>query len=268
MLQSPAEHFRRQQQITAAGLRAASRARADLRRLTAVVTLYQETMTNDALTGVDDNLSEQGLDAPLEARVNPAGISGTASDGRPLDSLLDVARQSDKLGFALIVTTQLKDAARIAAGISIAARPKVQGYVRMISPPCCPRCALLAGKWFGWNAGFQRHPNCDCRHIPTAEDHADDIRTDPQALFKSGQIRGLTKAETKALGEGADIGQIINARRSIYMDPAGRRFTRESTTKRGIAKGLQRPTPEQIYRDAGDDRDAAIRLLKRFSYLF
>lgn len=267
MLQSAAEHFRRQQQITAEGLRAAARVRADLRRLTSVVTLYQQTMTTDALAGVADMLAEQHLNAPLEARVNPAGISGVASDGRPLDSLLDVARQSDKLGFALIVTTQLKDAARVSAGISIAARPKVQGYVRMISPPCCPRCAILAGKYFRWNAGFARHPNCDCRHIPAAEDRADDMRTDPTALFKSGQVRGLTKAETKAISQGADLGRVVNARRSMYVDPAGRRLTREATTRRGGVRG-PRPTPEQIYRDAGDDRDAAIRSLKRFGYLF
>lgn len=268
MLRSAAEHFRRQQQITGDGLRAAQRARFNLRKLTAIVTLYQRTMAADGAAGVTDILAEQRLIAPLEARANPDGITGVASDGRPLDSLLDIATQSDKLGFALIVTTQLKDAARIAAGISIAARPQVQGYVRMVNPPCCPRCAILAGKFYRWNTGFDRHPNCDCRHIPAAEDRSDDLRTDPQALFKSGQIRGLTKAETKAIGDGADMNQVVNARRSIYMDPAGSRFTRESTTKRGIAAGLQRRTPEQIYRDAGDDREAAIRLLKRFGYLF
>lgn len=268
MLQSAAEHFRRQQQITGDGLKAARRARSNVRRLTAIVALYQRTMADDALTGVSDMLAEQKLTAPLEARVNPDGITGVASDGRPLDSLLEIASRSDKLGFALIVTTQLKDAARVASGVSIAARPGIHGYVRMVNPPCCPRCALLAGRFYRWSAGFDRHPNCDCRHIPAAEDRSDDLRTDPQALFKAGQIRGLTSAEMNALGDGADMGQVINARRSIYMDPAGRQFTRESTTKRGVAAGLKRPTPEQIYRDSGEDRDAAIRLLKRFGYLF
>lgn len=266
MLQSAAEHFRRQQQITAAGLKAAGRARGNLRRLTSVVTLFQQTIATESLTGVADMLAEQNLNAPLEATVNPGGISGVASDGRPLGSLLDVASQSDDVAFALIVTTQLKDAARISAGISIAARPNVQGYVRMVSPPCCPRCAVLAGRFYRWSAGFDRHPNCDCRHIPASEDHDGDLRTNPKALLKSGQIRGLTKAETKALGEGADFGRVINARRSFYVDPAGRRLTSEATTRRGGVRG-PRPTPEQIYRDAREDRDAAIRLLKRFGYL-
>lgn len=266
MLRSATEHFRRQQQITASGLKAASRARADLGRLTAVVTLHQQAIAADAIAGVADILAEQDLTAPLEAPVNPHGISGVASDGRPLGSLLDVARQSDDVSFALIVTTQLKDAARISAGISIAARPKVQGYVRMVSPPCCPRCAILAGRFYRWSAGFDRHPNCDCRHIPASEDATGDLRTDPKALLKSGQIRGLTKAETKAISEGADFGRVVNSRRSLYVDPAGRRLTREATTRRGGVRG-PRPTPEQIYRDARDDRDAAIRLLKRFGYL-
>jgi hypothetical protein len=146
-------------------------------------------------------------------------------------------------------------------------RPAAGGYVRMLNPPSCPRCAVLAGKWFGWNAGFKRHPECDCRHIPSRENLADDLRTDPQLAFKNGQIRGLTQAETKALTEGADIGQVVNARRSIYMDDAGHRLTRESTTRRGIFRGGPRPTPEQIYRSAGKDREKAVELLQRFRYI-
>lgn len=130
----------------------------------------------------------------------------------------------------------------------------------MVNPPCCARCGILAGRFFRWNQGFQRHPRCDCRHIPTAEDRVGDVRTDPAALFNSGQITGVTKAEQKAITAGADVNRVINARRSLYMDTAGRRLTREA------ARGRIRPAPEQIYRDASSQADA-VRLLTRFGYI-
>lgn len=264
MLQSALDHYRRQQRLTAAGVAAARRAKSNPRTLLTVVTLYQRATAADAVVAVAEMLAEQNIDAPLEGRVNTDRIAGVASDGRPLGSLLDQAQ--DDYAFALIVATQLQDAARVAAGVSITGRPGVFGYVRMLNPPSCPRCTILAGKWFGWNAGFQRHPLCDCRHVPTSENRAGDLRTDPKLAFESGQVKGLTQSETKALQDGADMSQVVNARRSIYMDPAGRKFTRESTTKRGSSPGV-RPTPETIYQLAGDDRAAAIRALQKFAYL-
>lgn len=225
--------------------------------------MYQRAAAMDAALSVGQMLDEQGVNAPLEGRVNTDRLGGVASDGRPLGSLLE--QPQDETAFALIVATQLQDAARVAAGISITGRPKVTGYVRMLNPPSCARCALLAGKWFGWNTGFARHPLCDCRHIPAAE-NVTDLRTDPRKAFEAGQVKGLTQAETKALTDGANFGQVINARRSVYLDPAGRKFTRESTTRRGSAPAV-RPTPETIYQTFGDDRAAAIRALQKFAYL-
>lgn len=250
----------------------------------AVVAMYQRAAAMDAALSVGQMLEEQGITAPLEGRVNTDRLGGVASDGRPLGSLLEQAQ--DDAGFALIVATQLQDAARVAAGLAITGRPRVTGYVRMLNPPSCARCALLAGKWFGWNTGFARHPLCDCRHIPASE-NATDLRTDPRKAFEAGQIKGLTQAETKALTDGANYGQVINARRSIYMDPAGRTWTREGVTRRGLAgvrmgaweNGVRRtgdrvtsargprPTPETIYRAFADDREGAIRSLHRFGYL-
>lgn len=264
MLQSALEHYRRQQRITAAGVAAARKARSNPARLLSIVTVYQRAAAMDGAISVGQMLDEQNISAPLDGRVNTDRLGGAASDGRPLGSLLEQAQ--DDAAFALIVATQLQDAARIAAGVSITGRPGVFGYTRMLNTPSCARCVILAGKWFGWNAGFARHPLCDCRHVPAAEsDH--ELRTDPNLAFKAGEVRGLTQAETKAIQDGADMSQVINARRSIYMDPAGRKFTRESTTKRGVAAGVHRPTPETIYQLAGDDRDAAIRGLKKYAYL-
>src|SRR5690606_23965723 len=33
-------------------------------------------------------------------------------------------------------------------------------YVRMLTPPSCSRCTVLAGRWYRKNAGFARHPGC------------------------------------------------------------------------------------------------------------
>src|SRR5699024_3123647 len=94
--------------------------------------------------------------------------------------------------------------------------PQVTGYVRMINPPSCDRCAILAGKRYLWNEGFLRHPNCDCIHIPASENVAGDFRTDPYEYFKSlsesEQDRIFGKANAEAIRDGADIFQVTNTR--------------------------------------------------------
>jgi len=264
VLRASEEQYRQQQRYATVGIAAARRAwglGSPVGMLPAL-TVLQGLAARDGAAGVDAILAEQNIDAPASAEVNAEILTGVASDGRPLGSLLEQAATVGAL--ELMVVTQLADAARVAAGLSIATRQKV-GWTRMVNPPCCPRCAILAGKFFRWNDGFQRHPACDCRHIPTREDVAGDVHTDPQALFDQGLVNGVTKAEQQAISQGADLNQVVNARRSIYMDPAGRRFTREGTTTKAL--GGPRPTPEQIYRTAGDDQAAALRLLSRFGYI-
>lgn len=158
--------------------------------------------------------------------------------------------------------------------------PKPMGWIRMLTPPSCGRCAVLAGRWYGWNEGFQRHPNCDCRHIPVLEADGADYTTDPRVYFDSlsraeqDDYFGVAAAE--AIRQGADIAQVINAQNraggSYTVD--GRQYTREGTTRKGYFGGteagrkkVRRPTPVQIYRDANGDRDEAIRLLTRFGYI-
>lgn len=263
MLQSALSHYRSQQRLQAVAIAAARRAwPRGPQALTGVLMVLQRRAAQDGARSIADMLEEQGIDAPPDANVNAAVFAETASDGRPLGSLLEQAETPHAL--ELMAVTQVADAARVAAGIGIAVRQDV-GWTRMVTPPCCPRCAILAGKFFRWNTGFQRHPACDCRHIPTRENVAGDVRTDPRALFEQGQVNGVTKAEQKAISAGADQSQVINARRSLYMDNAGRKFTREAAKGRGI--GGVRVTPEQIYREAGDDRTEALRLLERFGYL-
>lgn len=214
MLLSATEHYQRQQRIGAAGLIEARNARRRGSAAVArVVTAYQIVAAKDAARSVPLMLEEQGLPDEPVGEVAVARLAGTASDGRPLETLFDQAESDYKFG--LMVATQLQDVARIAAGLGIVARPRVTGYVRMLNPPSCARCAILAGKFFKWNKGFDRHPQCDCRHIPSSEALAGDLTTDPRAYFDSlspaDQAKTFGKHNAEAIREGADVGQVVNA---------------------------------------------------------
>lgn len=156
------------------------------------------------------------------------------------------------------------------------------GYIRMLSLPSCSRCALLAGRWYGWNAGFARHDLCDCRHIPCLVAGSEPMLTDPKAYFDSlsadDQKKYFGKAGRDAILAGGDIFQVVNAttrRGSVYV-AGGKKYTREAATKRGIygqaakrrgQKAKPRLTPQQIFKDAGSNRDEAVRLLEEYGYI-
>lgn len=264
MLLSAQAHYRRRQRLSALGIRAVRNAwPRGPAALTGTLMVLMRQAAQDGALSVADMLDEQGIAVAAVAAVNPVRLAETASDGRPLRSLLEQATTVRQL--ELMAVTQIADSGRVSAGIAIAARPNM-GWTRMVNPPCCPRCAVLAGKWFSWNQGFKRHPGCDCTHIPTPEATVGDVRTDPKELFRTGRVNGASRAERNAITQGADPSRVINSRRSMYVDEAGRRLTREATTKRGGVRG-PRLTPEQIYRTAGEDREKALSLLKRFGYL-
>ncbi|MBP2323364.1 hypothetical protein JOF56_003749 [Kibdelosporangium banguiense] len=287
-------------------------------------------------------LAEAGIAVDADGAIIPASLAGVASDGLPLDSLLlqplitasvaqaggATASESMAAGLAQltrIVGTQVQDAGRSATGLSIAARPRT-GWVRLVEAKACSRCVILAGRWYRWSDGFDRHPMCKCRNIPAAEDTPGlTAQTDPKTHFNSlteaEQNRQFTKAGAQAIRDGADIAQVVNARRGamglsapgrltaeeqkilrggaergrivrtdVYGQPVY--ITSEGTTKRGLAgarlikasgstqsreqsngqpiwrtrAATPRLMPESIYQIA-EDREDAIRLLKRFGYI-
>jgi hypothetical protein len=245
-------------------------------------------------------LAETGQDGGVAAAsVNPMNLAGIASDGRSLDSLLlqpilqvaDLARAgADESGamrygnymLSMIAESQVQDAGRVATSVATTARAKLSGYVRQLVPPTCGRCAILAGRHYKWNAGFQRHPHCNCVNVPVSEDVAGDLTTNPDSYFGSlssaAQDRYFGKANAQAIRDGADMGQVVNASRSMYTTTGGSRTlqaTREGVTRDGLFGATEVATqlgglrlmPEQIYLDAHGDRDLAIQLLKRFGYL-
>lgn len=281
--QSVADHYRAQQALIVATLalvrREWSRMGPDFdvswaalgRRILLLTTSAQLGAARSGAAYVPATLAELGTPVDPVAEVVPTAFAGVASDGRPLVSLLGesvikakVARGegapvADALtvgGRALdmYVHTQVADAARDAASVAIAARPRT-GWVRMVNVPCCPRCAILAGKWFGWNDGFERHPQDDCRHIPCVEDVAGNVGTSPEALFAGGHVRGLTKGQRAALDAGADPGQVVNA--------TGRR-SGMATASAGARGG--RLTPDHIFR-MGVSRERSLDLLRQYGYL-
>lgn len=253
------------------------------KRLTAaakIVTLAQLQAAQEAVRSSERMLEEQGVQAPIVSPVAPAAFAGVASDGRDLVSLIaEVSRPDAPTGaFNRAVFTQIADAGRAAGSVSIAARPKIHHYVRMVSAGACSRCLILAGKEYRWNQGFSRHPHCLCTHIPVSENTMGHLLTDPDAHFaamsEAEQDRVFTKAGAQAIRDGADMAQVVNARRGMTTAQIGGRdvrFTREGVTRRGLARSRMgtkpvRIMPETIY-EVATDRADAIRLLRTNGYL-
>lgn len=250
--------------------------------LLAVVRTAQERLTSGAAEFIPTVLDEQGIKAVPFARVSTLPLIGVAGDGRPVDSLLYGAVTGAKTAvgngstpFAALrssgqwlttaVGTLLSDTARQSEALHSGVRP-VTGYVRMLNAPSCSRCVVLAGKFYRRNTGFQRHPKCDCRHIPSTESIAGDMTVDPIAYFDS-----LTKAEQdktfgatggEALRSGANMNQVVNARRGMQTSQIGGRkilTTTEGTTRRGFAYqtlGVSRSTD---VKSAGQRYSRAVR---------
>lgn len=292
-------------------------------RLVTVLTAGQLAAASGANDYVDAVADAEDAGGAEEA-VNPAAFAGVAADGRSLDTLMlrplfttfeaikggSSVQQALGAGRGLLATitrSEVADAGRGAVGVGIAGRRTIQGYVRVVQPPSCARCIILAGKEYGWNKGFQRHPRCDCIHLPTtlvARHQHGRGSIDPEDYFRglsrAEQDRVFGEAGARAIRDGADMASVVNARRGMFTaDAYGRRVaaTREGTTRRGAFYRLERARteartgtrfardriearqglprfelrsprllPEEIYRLA-EDREDAIRLLRRFGYL-
>jgi hypothetical protein len=177
-------------------------------------------------------LEETGQPDEPQASVRPQAFSGVASDGRSLTGLLEgsvvaakraVARGADG-GDALAagqrwleqaLQSAVSDAARDATQAAIAVRPNL-GYVRVVNPPCCSRCAVLAGRWYAWNASFDRHPRCDCGSQPATLDRARDFLIKPDELVRRGLVHDLTPDQRRRLDEGADLNKVLNESRDRW----------------------------------------------------
>jgi hypothetical protein len=277
----------------------------------------------NAATGADDYvaaaLALQGVDDDPEGPFIPASLAGIASDGRSLSSLLYQALVGTRANMAQgvltreamdvgerqlqrMIDTQVADAGRIGDGTAGISRRKVRQYVRILMPPSCARCALLAGVVYSAERAFQRHPRCDCIHMPIGTPEAAkgllfNVKDYFLNLSTAEQNRIFTNAGAQAIRDGADINQIVNARRGMSTaggflsrregpELFGRndltvthrgRVTSGDFTREGIARGFakramervgvnRRIMPETIYRLASD-REEILRLLRRYGYI-
>lgn len=278
-LASASEAYATQAQITAAAVAAARAVRPQTpEKIAATLAAYQLLAARQGAASIAPVLAEQGVSAAASASVVASALAGYTSAGAPLSTMFETFETAAQLG--MLAASAVQDAGRNGAFLGMAVRPSVTGYVRMLNPPSCSRCVVLAGKFFALNAGFERHPLCDCRHIPVGE-NSRDLTTNPSDYFWSlspeEQDRIFTIAGARAIRDGADISQVVNARRKGAMRKAqlfGREawITLEGVTRRGVgrrAMGPGRPVrlmPESIYALARDRADA-LRMLSLYGYI-
>jgi hypothetical protein len=267
------EAYTVQAQIAAAAVLAARRLRNPTAvQLAQLIVAYQLLAAQQGAAAVPAVLAQQGIPTAASATVAAQALAGLTSAGYPLSTMFDTITSPAQL--AMLVASAVQDAGRNGASLQMAVTPSVTGYVRMLNPPSCSRCVVLAGKFYRWNEGFERHPMCDCRHIPSTENLAGDLTTDPQAYFES-----LTPAEqddtfgvagAQAIRDGADMGRVVNARRNGGVRKAQILGREAFTTSVGTGRARRgaRLMPESIYAIAGDDRAEAIRLLRLHGFIF
>ncbi|MFF8485167.1 hypothetical protein [Streptomyces antibioticus] len=288
-------------------------------QIAAAAVAGQYSVADAAAAYIAAQMAAQGASTLADAALIVRAVTGIAPGGGPLESLLfvpaiGVRRRLDAgmppeqamvgglIDMTMYVSTAIADAARTADQISMATTRSCVAYVRVVQLPACARCIILSGQMYAHSEGFLRHPNCDCQTLPLAEKEWPDVAT-PQQLFdqldKEQQQRVFTVAGARAIRQGSDIGQIVNARRgmdtahiygrnlqvthegatrrSVYgrsRDRAGDDFARFAGQRHGSATSNRyfrstrtpRLMPEEIFRIA-DDRDEELRLLRRYGYI-
>lgn len=229
-----------------------------------VVAAHQAAQAVRSQAAVAEMLSEQAIDHATDALLNSLAfttsvdafvrMAGAAADEATRPSEVEQMALTPEVRLDRLVASLVQDAGRAAEGVSVTARPNVY-WTRFVNPPCCSRCAILAGRRYRWSDGFQRHPGCDCSMVASGEQSP--YILSPEELIATGQVRGLSKADAQALADGADIGQIVNVRsKAAGLTEAGQVLNRAG-----------RLTPGGIYRLADGDRDKALTLLTANRYL-
>lgn len=289
-LRSASDAHRTQAALAAAAVVAARRqANRTPERIAQTIAAYQALAAQEAAASVTAMLAEQGIASTPVAGVASTALAGYSSTGAPLAAAVDAAGD-----LGLLAAGVVSDAFRQTQMVASVNR-RQKGYVRMLNPPSCSRCVILAGATYygndgvmfhqvgndwvkesnGTPGGFQRHPLCDCIMIPTSEDRAGDLTTDPRVYFDSlspeEQDAGFGKAKAEAIRLGADMSQVVNATRGMRKAQVfGTRqwTTLVGTSARGPVGRLPvRLMPESILALAGADTDHALRLLKLYGYL-
>lgn len=306
-------HYRTQQRLALAGVRAVRKAvkaspSVPAASTTVATTLatYQMASALSASRTVAAEFGRSIVTAPLE-------YAGTTQLGFPIETAVETIlnRAASDLGAEIQALTaqmlasldMLVEAEVIAAGAdaaSVEIFAEDARFVRVLSPPSCDRCTILAGRIYRSGERFKRHPKCDCQHWPVGSE--DEARRagfilDPMEAFDRGLVggfrtledgsksfeSGFSAADVRAIVDGADIVTVANAKagggrrlgitNAISADLFGRtvKATTLGTTRRGAWRKANpklpiRLRPESIYEHA-KDRDDALRLLRLYGYL-
>lgn len=265
--------------------------------LVGITATAQRRIAEDSFDYIPTVLDERGYAERIDMTVRPqsAPLVGVTGSGTAVDESFYAAVITAKIAVDRGMTVPqalhrgetrlmqraslaLSDTGRFAERVALAPA-RVTYYQRALSLPSCSRCVILAGRLYRMEQAFQRHPQCDCRHLPVGEvGEAEEV--DPHDYFASldeaEQDRIFTKAGAEAIRGGADMNQVVNARRGMYTSRTGSRqwkFTREGTTRRGWYGRSQRGTgarrrrlmPEEIQRLASS-KDDYLHLLKMYGY--
>lgn len=192
---------------------------------------------------------DRALSAPvIHARMAPGTAREMLAAGRSrLEALAQVA---------------VADAARQASGVqAVATARTVAAWYE--PPPYCQRCAILIGKRVKPTTQFVRHPRCDGMvHVMSERDAAE------LPAVRVEDVKDLNRWQLKAIEDGADFQTVVNAQTSPRGGKLGGTPLRELGTQTLVSAGKTvRLTPKGIYRQAGDDRGAALDLLKQHGYI-
>lgn len=185
-------------------------------------------------------LGWNGNGQPVGAILMDAGTAGR----RALDSGfgMDVAEQRVRSELVTMARTCVADTQRSVSMVAAKACNHEATQIRVLNPPSCARCVILAGTSSG---SFERHPNCDCTFI-WAADAPDEAYTQPHLYLETlsddelARVLG-SRANARAYKDGADLNQLVNAYRrkggvrTAQWDGRRIKYTLEGTTRRGAA---------------------------------
>lgn len=270
-----------------------------------ITSTAQRRIAEDSIEYIPTVLDEMGYQQRIDrtATANPEAFVGVTGAGVSVGSAFHAAVVRSKIaidrgytipqalhaGEDLLMrraSLALSDTGRLSERVALAPA-KISYYERALSLPSCSRCVILAGRLYRMEQAFERHPRCDCRHLPVGE-KAEHEEIDPMALFESmteaEQDRTFTKAGAEAIRNGADMSQVVNAHRGMYTSRIGGggrkwKFTREGTSRRGYygsqfrnprymaqEKVRRRLMPEEIQRIA-DGKADYLRMLRLYGYI-
>lgn len=167
------------------------------------------------------------------------------------------------LSATLTASTALQTTASEAVDIAQISDSRIAGYTRYLVTPSCGRCVVLAGRFYPWSAGFQRHPRCDCQHRPVtyAEKRRGDFTAPSnvnewlKTLSEKEQNRYFGKKAAEDIRGGMDFDKAINSNQG--MNARGNRRNRKSGISELNSKHL-----DYAMAQAGGDRGKAVQYLR------